>query len=137
MKVMMVSPWGLSAQVASLKNWSRAMLWVPKILRPVTSQPPSARWAVVRGRKTGTALSGSDADPPQIKRPAAICRSLASILGSLNLRQKSVSNPMALKCMLMASAVAPQPWARRSWALLRCNMVAPKPPSSSGMVMML
>ena len=133
-KVMIVSPSGPSAQVASAKKKSRATLCVPKILRPVTNQPPSTRRAVARGRKTGTALSGSDPEPPQMSRPAAIWRSLASTFGSRNVRQKSTSNPTTLRCMLIASAVAPHPWARRSWALIRCNMLAPNPPNSSGMV---
>jgi len=80
------------------------------------------------------ALSGSEPDPPHIRRSAAIARSFCSTFGALNLRYKSTSSPTVLKCMLIASAVAPHPRARRSCALIRSSIVAPSPPRLSGMI---
>src|SRR5229473_5130029 len=57
-KVRIVSPFGPSTQVASLKYRSSAILWVPKILRPFTTQPPFARCAVMRPRTTAQRANG-------------------------------------------------------------------------------
>ena len=84
--VRMVGPRGPSSQTASAKNRSIATLWVPKILRPLTSHPPSTGRAIVRGRNATIALSGSEPEPPQISCSAAIRRSFCSTFGALNLR---------------------------------------------------
>src|ERR1700683_1593315 len=54
---------GVSSHAAPKKKKSAAMLWVPKILRPLMIHPPSAGVAVVRGRRLITALSGSEPEP--------------------------------------------------------------------------
>ena len=68
--------------------------------------------------QTVNRIVGLRTRPAADQPPLAIARSLSSTLRGLNLWYKSISRPIVLKCMLIANAVAPHPWARRSWALI-------------------